>query len=282
MTGDITVRGRLLAGLRLVALVVIAAVLLLPIYWLILSSFRPAEQIFRHAGTFGIQTLVPTTLTLENYAGIMASGFPRALFNSLFVSIATVVLGVLVNSMAGFAFAVFEFPFKRAIFAAVLLSFMMPFESIVIPLYTLMRGLGWIDTYAALILPEVAGGLVIFLFRQFFAAIPKEIYEAARIDGASWWQIYWRMTLPLSGPTMATASLMMFIHQWDAFFWPLVAASSADLAVVQVAIARNMTLEQANWGALFASASAAVLVALIPFLALQRYYIRVVAVQSDR
>ena len=282
MTAELSWRIRIIALLRTTALVVIAAALLLPIYWLIMSSFRPADQIFRHAGTFGIQTLVPASLTLENYRNIFAGSFPRALFNSLFVSIATVILGVAVNSMAGFAFAVFEFPFKRALFAAVLLSFMMPFELIVIPLYTLTRGLGWTDTYAALILPEVAGGLIIFLFRQFFAGIPKEIYEAARIDGASWWQIYLRMTMPLSGPTIATASLMMFIHQWDAFFWPLVAASSADLAVVQVAIARNMTLEQANWGALFASASAAVLVALVPFLLLQRYYIRVVAVQADR
>ena len=171
----------------------------------------------------------------------------------------------------------FDFPYKRTLFTIVLLSFMMPFEAIVIPLYTLMRGLGWTDTYSALILPEVAGGLVIFLFRQFFAGIPKEIYEAARLDGATWWQVYRRMTMPLSGPTIATASLMLFIHQWDAFFWPLVAASREDLAVVQVAIARNLTLEQANWGALFASASSAVLLLMVPFLFMQSQYIRVVS-----
>lgn len=272
----------LLSLLRHAALCAVAAILLLPIYWLIMSSFRPADEIFRYSGAFGLRTLIPDALTLDNYAQIFSGAFPRSLFNSLFVAIATVTLGVFVNSMAGFAFAVFEFPFKKSLFVAVLLSFMMPFESIVIPLYTLMRGLGWTDTYAALILPEVAGGLIIFLFRQFFAAIPREIYEAARIDGASWWQIYLRMTLPLSGPTIATASLMMFIHQWDAFFWPLVATSSERLAVVQVAIARNMTLEQANWGALFASASSAVLVAAIPFALLQRYYVRTVATNADK
>jgi ABC-type glycerol-3-phosphate transport system permease component len=144
-----------------------------------------------------------------------------------------------------------------------------------------MRALGWTNTCAALIVPHMASGLVIFLFRQFLAAIPKEIYEAARVDGASWWQIYWRMTMPLSGATIATASLMMFIHQWDALFWPLIAASTPDL-VVQVVIARNMTTEQSNWGALFASASTAVLLALVPFLFLQRYYIRAVALGSER
>ncbi len=275
-------RVRALVILRYAALVLVATVLVLPVYWILMSSLRPADQIFRHAGTFGLETLVPLQLTFENFRFIFSGTFPRALFNSMFIGVATVVLGVFVNSLAGFAFAVFDFPFKRALFAVVLLSFMMPFESIVIPLYTLMRGLGWTDTYAALILPEVAGGLVIFLFRQFFAGIPKEIYEAALLDGANWWQIYWRMTMPLSGPTIATASLMLFIHQWDAFFWPLVAASREELAVVQVAIARNMTLEQANWGALFASASSAVLVAMVPFLFLQRYYIRVVATQAER
>ena len=277
-----TRRVRPLALLRYAALVLIATALVLPVYWILMSSLRPADQLFRHAGMFSLETLVPLQLTFDNFRFIFSGTFPRALFNSMFIGVATVTLGVFVNSLAGFAFAVFEFPYKRALFAVVLLSFMMPFESIVIPLYTLMRGLGWTDTYAALILPEVAGGLVIFLFRQFFAAIPKEIYEAARLDGATWWQVYRRMTMPLSGPTIATASLILFIHQWDAFFWPLVAASREELAVVQVAIARNMTLEQSNWGALFASASSAVLVAMVPFLFLQRYYIRVVATQADR
>ena len=129
-----------------------------------------------------------------------------------------------------------------------LASFMMPFESIVMPLYTLIRFLGWTDSYQALILPEVASGLSIFLFSQFFAAVPRELYEAGRIDGASWWQIYWRLVLPLSGPTIATAALMQFIQQWDAFFWPIVAASSPDKVMIQVAIARHANMETANWG----------------------------------
>ena len=272
----------LLAALRYAALILIATALLLPIYWLLMTSFRPAGDIFRHAAEFSLGTLVPGRLTLENYRIIFGGEFPRAVLNSLFVCTATVALGLFVNSLAGFAFAVFDFPLKAPLFVLVLLSFMIPFEAIVIPLYELMRWLGWVNTYAALIVPDVASGLVIFLFRQFFAGIPKEIYEAARVDGASWWQIYRRMTMPLSGPTVATASLMMFIHQWDALFWPLVAASTPDLTVVQVAIARNMTTEQSNWGALFAGASTAVLVALVPFLLLQRYYIRVVALGSER
>ncbi|MYZ48455.1 carbohydrate ABC transporter permease [Propylenella binzhouense] len=269
-------RRRLAGAARYAALTLIFVVLILPLYWFVMSSFRPVEDIFRYANDFGIRTLVPTRITLQNHIAVFRSEFTRALFNSLFVCTTTVALSVFVNSMAGFAFAVFEFRFKNVLFVLVLLSFMMPFESIVIPLYSISRALGLVNTYGALILPEAANGLVIFLFRQFFLAIPRDIYEAARVDGASWWQIYLRMTLPLSGPTVAAASLLIFIHQWDAFFWPLIAASSPELVVVQVAVARNMSVDQTNWGVLFSSASIAVAVALVPFLLLQRYYVRVV------
>jgi ABC-type glycerol-3-phosphate transport system permease component len=271
--------GRLL---RHLAPVLVATLLLLPIWWLLVSSLRPSADIFRHAAEVGLATIWPERITFEHYERAMAGDLPRAVGNSLFVALSTVALGVIVCSLAGFAFAVFEFPLRRTLFALVLLTFMMPFESIVIPLYVLIRTLGWTNTYAALILPEVASGLVVFLFRQFFAGIPKELYEAARVDGASWLAIWARLTLPLSGPVVATAALVLFIHQWDAFFWPLVAAPSAELVTIQVAVARNVTLEVANWGGLFASASTAILLALIPFLLLQRWYIRTVTLGSER
>lgn len=261
---------------RYAAMAVIAALLLLPLVWMLASSLRPADEIFRYAGQLGLHTLIPETFILDNYRAVLASDFTVAMRNSLFVSVATVALGVLVNSLAGFAFAAFEFPFKRVLFVLVLASFMMPFESIVIPLYVLIRAIGWTDTYRALILPEVANGLVIFLFRQFCAGIPKEILEAGRVDGASWLQIYARLVMPLSGPTVATAALMLFILQWDAFFWPLVAASSPDYVVVQVAIARNVSFEETEWGQLFASASLTVLIAMVPFLLFQRFYVRTI------
>jgi ABC-type glycerol-3-phosphate transport system permease component len=252
----------------------LAVATLLPMWWLLTSSLRPAGDIFRYGSQFSWRTIVPDRLTLENYAGLLDGDFPRAIGNSLFVSVTTVALALVVNSMAGFAFAAFRFPGRNVLFVLVMASFMMPFESIVIPLYALMRFLGWTDTYRALILPEVASGLSIFLFRQFFAAIPRDLYEAGRIDGASWWQIYWRLALPVSGPTLVTAALMQFVQQWDAFFWPVVVTGSPDMIMIQVAIARHANLETANWGGLFASASVSVLVAALPFLALQRYYVR--------
>jgi ABC-type glycerol-3-phosphate transport system permease component len=259
---------------RYAAMIALAVLALLPLYWLLISSVRPAGDIFRYGSGFSWYTLIPRQLTFENYAELTRGDFPLAIGNSVLVSVVTVVAALLINSMAGFAFAVFRFPGRATLFVLVLASFMMPFESIVMPLYTLIRFLGWTDSYQALILPEVASGLSIFLFSQFFSAVPRELYEAGRIDGASWWQVYWRLVLPLSGPTIATAALMQFIQQWDAFFWPIVAASSPDKVMIQVAIARHANMETANWGGLFASASVSVLVAALPFLALQRYYVQ--------
>ncbi|MCB1467255.1 MAG: carbohydrate ABC transporter permease, partial [Rhizobiaceae bacterium] len=119
-----------------------------------------------------------------------------------------------------------------------------------------------------------ANGMVIFLFRQFFASIPRDFYEAARVDGASWLYIFTRIAMPLSWPTIATSGLMLFLAQWDSFFWPVVAASAPDYAVVQVAIARNINFEQNDWGGLFASTNIAILLGTIPFLLIQRFYVR--------
>lgn len=266
------------AGLaRYAALIAIATVLLLPLIWLVLSSFRPAGEIFANSHQFTWRTFVPSVVTFENYTSLVETGFFRALANSLFVGVATMALGLLVNASAGFAFAVFEFPGRGLLLILVLASAMMPFEAIVIPLYQIIRWLGWVDSYQALILPEVANGLVIFLFRQFFVAVPREFYEAARVDGASWGRIFFKIALPLSWPVIVTGALMQFMTQWEAFFWPLVAAPSPDHTLVQIAITRNISFEETSWGRLFSSTTIACLVALVPFLAFQRVYLRNIA-----
>jgi ABC-type glycerol-3-phosphate transport system permease component len=277
-----TVRGGLAAQAgasiaRYVLLTTIAVVLLMPLAWLMLSSLRPAGEIFANSHQFTWRTFVPEVFTLENYTSLAGTGFWRALGNSLFVAVVTMLLGLMVNAAAGFAFAVFEFPGRGALLVLVLASAMMPFEAIVIPLYQIIRFFGWVDSYQALILPEVANGLVIFLFRQFFVGVPKEFYEAARVDGASWAHIFFLIALPLSWPVVVTGALMQFITQWEAFFWPLVAAPSPDHTLVQIAITRNISFEETSWGRLFSSTTIACLVALIPFLAFQRVYLRNVA-----
>lgn len=261
---------------RYALLCAIAAVILVPILWIAVSSLRPAADIFQHSPQLSWETFVPRTIVFDNYAHLFRGDFVYALTNTLFVACATVLLGILICAAAGFAFAVFDFPFKRTLFVCVIVTFMMPFEAIVIPLYVMVRAVHWNDTYFALIMPEVASGFVIFLFRQFFSKLNKELFEAARVDGASWWRVFWEVALPLSWPTVVASALMLFIHQWDAFFWPLIAATKPELTMVQVAIARYLQFEQADFGRLFAAMTLASFVAILPFMVLQRFYVRTI------
>lgn len=260
--------------LRYGLLSILAFIVVCPLAWLALASLRPQSEIFQPVSEFGWNTFIPSRLTLDNYRALLASDFPLAVKNSTFVALMTVFLGVIVNALAGFAFAAFDFRGKNLLFLLVIASFMMPFEAIVLPLYVMIRAFGWANSYQALIVPEIANGMVIFLFRQFFASIPRDFYEAARVDGASWLYIFMRIAMPLSWPTIATSGLMLFLSQWDSFFWPVVAASDPDYAVIQVAIARNINFEQSDWGGLFASTNVAVLLGTIPFLLIQRFYVR--------
>jgi ABC-type glycerol-3-phosphate transport system permease component len=231
--------------------------------------------VFQHVRPAGWRTFIPQEVTFRYFQEVFGrTRFPRALLNSLFISLTTVAAGCVINSLAGFGFAKFEFRAKTPLFVIVLMTFMMPFEAIVIPLYILVRRLGWLDTYAALIVPAIPHGLSIFLFRQFFSEFPNDLLDAARIDGAGWWTLYWRVVAPLSTPVFISAALMLFIMQWDAFFWPLVAANSTQHTVVQVEISRFIMQESTSWGRLFASVASAVCVPLVLFFGLQRYYVQ--------
>ena len=150
----------------------------------------------------------------------------------------------------------------------------MPFESIVIPLFLQVRRMGFINTYAALILPAVGNGLGIFMFKQFFEEIPNELLEAARVEGASWFKIFCQLVIPLSLPAVVTVIVMMFLFQWNALFWPLVATHSSKYEVVQVAIAAHRMTEETHWASLFSSAIAGSLPPMLLFFALQKYYVQ--------
>ena len=190
----------------------------LPLWWALTSSLRPLEDIFKYVSPFSWKALVPDRLTFEAYATIFSQkNFGTAVFNSTFVAGATVLLGLVVNGFAGYAFAVLRFPGRDALFFLIVLSFLVPFEAIAIPLYTVVRSIGWLDTYQGLIGPGVANGIVIFLFRQFFAQIPRELAEAARLEGASWFAILFRIYLPLSKPVVISAALLIFLFQWESF-----------------------------------------------------------------
>jgi multiple sugar transport system permease protein/putative chitobiose transport system permease protein len=253
----------------------VGIIFLLPLWWALVSSLRPLDDVFRYVSPFSWQALVPTQFTLSAYQAIFVQQhFGTALGNSFFVASATIVLGLLINSTAGFAFAVLRFPGRNLLFFLTVLTFLVPFEAISIPLYTVIRALGWIDTYYALIVPAVANGIVIFLFRQFFAQIPREFVDVARIDGVSWLNIYLRLYLPLSKPVIISAGLLMFLFQWEAFLWPLIVTRSANLRVIQVALASFQERQETLWNQLFGAASLAALVPMLILLPLQRFYVQ--------
>jgi len=253
----------------------VGIIFLLPLWWALVSSLRPLDDVFRYVSPFSWQALVPTQFTLSAYQDIFAQQhFGTALGNSFFVASATIVLGLLINSMAGFAFAVLRFSGRNLLFFLTVLTFLVPFEAISIPLYTVIRSLGWIDTYYALIIPAVANGIVIFLFRQFFAQIPRELVDVARIDGVSWLNVYLRLYLPLSKPVIISAGLLMFLFQWEAFLWPLIVTRSANLRVIQVALASFQEKQETLWNQLFGAASLAALVPMLILLPLQRFYVQ--------
>lgn len=260
----------LLYGLMLL----LVAVVLVPLWWIAASSFTTRETVWANALPFSWRALWPQEFTLAAYRTIFDRGYGQAVANTLFVGMTTVVLTLGVAASAGFAFARFEFKGKGLLWGLVLVSLMVPWEATVIPAYSLINGIGWTNTWLALIVPAIANGTAIFLFRQFFAEIPQDLLDAARVDGASWPRVLVNIVLPLAKPVTITAAILIFLAQWNAFFWPMLVAPAADFRVVQVAVSiLGVNQELTNWDQLFAAATIAALVPLLLVLPLQRFYI---------
>ena len=245
---------------------------ILPFWWGLAASFKDNTTIFNDLKPFSFNSLIPGT-SLNSYIDIFENNFGRAIFNTLVVSIASVAGGIIINSMAGFAFAQFRFKGDNILFVFILLSFAVPADAIAIPLFKMIRQIGWFDTYYALIIPMLSNGLIIFLFRQFFLGIPKELIEASRVDGLSWFGVYWKICMPLARPITLGASLLLFVFQWESFLWPLIAAPSQELNLIQVALARFSTDFAANWSQQFAASTIAGLLPLIFIYMFQKQFV---------
>lgn len=258
--------------------IALSLLFVVPLLWALVSSLRPVDDIFQYTRPFSVKALYPTDFTFEAYTTIfLEKGYGFAILNTFFVSLMTVIGGIIVAACAGFAFAKFDFPGKGVLFVATVITFMVPFEAIAIPLYDLTQQLGWLDTYWALIVPGVANGISIFLFRQFFAEIPRELVDAARLDGAGSLRILVQIFLPLSKPVLIGASLLLFLFQWESFLWPLIAVRSEQYKVVQVALSDFQLQYQTLWNELFAASLVAAIIPLLLLLPFQRYYVQSVA-----
>lgn len=258
----------------IVLLVLLAAISVFPLLWAIASSLRPDTEIYQYALPFQWHTFVPVEFTIDAYKSLFTDfNFQRPIINTLIVSLLTVLFSCTVNSIAAFGFTFFKFKGKKILYALVLVSFMVPFESIAIPLYKVVYQFNWVNTIWGLVVPGIADGLVLFLFVQFFSSIPEGMFEAARIDGANWLQIYWRILLPMSKPVLITAALMVFINQWNSFLWPLLVAHGRDIRLIQVALS-DFTAEHVTlWSCLYAASVVSALIPLLLFLPFQKYYV---------
>lgn len=255
-------------------LAAIAILVLVPLEWVVASSFTTRETVWKNVLPFNWRALLPEQFTLNGYRQIFAAGFGRTMVNTFVLGIVTVVLSLTVGALAGFAFARFQFRGKNVLWVITLLSFMVPYEATVIPAYTLVNDLGWINSWQALIVPAIANGTVIFLFRQFFAEIPQDLIDAGRVDGATWPRVLAGIVLPLTRPVLVTSAIIVFLAQWNSYFWPMLVAPDAKYRVVQVAVNILGVDQQTNyWDRLFAATTIAVVVPLVLVVPLQRYYV---------
>lgn len=221
---------------RMVTLVVLFAAFtfawMLPAFWSLATSFRPEAEIQRD-----LVSLIPVPFTLEHYERILGDGLvPRWFLNSIVVASARTVIQIAFCSLAAFAFARIPFRGKRPLYLLVLLGLMVPFEAILIPTYLLMADLRLHNTWAALVAPDIASPLALFLLTQFFQEIPHELDEAAYMDGATRFDVYRRIILPLSVPILATLAIFTFLGTWNEYLWPLVSSTDRESLTVTIGL----------------------------------------------
>ena len=256
-------------------LIVVFAIVVIPLLWAVASSFSQNDLIFKNVFPFSWKAFFPQQLTLDAYKTLFTQkGFGLALLNTSILSLATVLVSGIINLIAGFAFATFNFKGKNLLFALVMFSFMVPIEVTIIPQYIQMKNLGWLNTWQGLLIPGFANSMVIFLFRQFFADFPKDLIEAARVDGASWLKILISIIVPLSKPVLIGAAIMLFTSSWNSFFWPLVVAPDPKFRVIQVAISLTVQQTKILWNQMFAGSLLAAIFPILIVLPLQKYYVQ--------
>lgn len=259
-------------------LTIIAIIALFPLLYIIFASFRTNNEIFEYALPFTWKTLIPQSWTLSNYTAIFQEfHFGLALRNTIIVVVVLVPLSMFVSALGGFTFAFFDFKGKSILFAFCLVSFMVPTDSIALPLYNLISKMDLVNSYWSLIFPSAASGLAMFLFTQFFKDIPRSLLEAARIDGASWLQIFMNIVLPLSVPVSITAGLMVFVNEWNNFFWPLLATRTEEVRTIQVALSYFSDENEVYFSYIFAASAISAIVPILLFLPLQKYFVQGIA-----
>lgn len=244
--------------------------MLFPFAWMILGAFKPGAELQRPIPSF-----FPEHITIENFLKIFTLfPFGRFIFNSLFVTAITVLLILFTSSLLGYIFAKIDFPGSKILFLLILSSMIVPFEVRVIPMFLVIKELNWQDTYQALIIPFVIDAFGIYLFKEFIYSIPKDYIDAARIDGASEWAIYYRIILPLTTPVLSALAIFSFVYVWDQLIWPLVAVSSTAMKTLPLGMVLFSNQRGAIYNLVFAAGTLSVVPPLIVFVIFQKKIIK--------
>ncbi|TFB74205.1 carbohydrate ABC transporter permease [Cryobacterium glaciale] len=248
-------------------LVVAVAIMILPLVWMFLAGFKERDEIY----TVPIQWL-PEAYDLSNYAAALAAvPFGSFFLNSTITTVIGAGLKMLLGLTTAYAVVFLEFPFKKFVFGLVIFALLVPQQIVMIPNFTLVASLGWINTYQGIIVPGLASAFGTFLFRQHFLTLPISILEAAALDGASHWTRLWRFIVPISAPTIAAVALVSIVSEWNEYLWPLLVVDRSDMMTLPVGL---MLLQNndgvTNWGVLMAGTVLVTVPVLIAFFALQK------------
>jgi multiple sugar transport system permease protein len=250
-----------------------AALFLAPVVWMLVMSLETEQEIFQP-----IPHWWPHHATLVNYRELLKRGAEapvgRWFLNSVVVAGTATACNLLLSSMAAYAFARLTFRGRDLLFFVILGTLIIPGQVTIIPVFIILQGLGWFDTYLALIVPGLAGAFGIFLLRQFFLTIPREIEEAALIDGCGHGSIYWRIVLPLAKPALATLAIFTFLGAWNDFLLPLIATSDVNMRTLPVGLTIFLGRYSMEYGLVMACAAVATAPVLLAFLAFQRHIVR--------
>lgn len=262
-----------LGGLKALLLAIAVALTIIPFVWMVSGSFRTEADLFDAPGS-----LLPSQWSLDGYRRIWQElPFLRMVANTFIFAGVTTILLLLFDSMCAYALARLEFPGRRIMFIVVVATLMVPFQVTLIPVFVELFHFGWLDTYQGLIVPRATSAFGIFMLRQFFLTIPKELDEAARIDGASHFRIYWQIILPLAKPALATLAVLHFMNLWNDLLWPLVVTSRTEMRTLPAGLTLFGGQHVTDHAVLLAGATISMVPIALAFFFAQRYFIQGVA-----
>ncbi len=253
-------------------LIVGCIIMAIPFFWMVISSLKSPNEIWSYPPVF-----IPSKVQWSNYVEAWnALPFDRFFINTLIVTVSVTIGQLFTCSLGGYAFARLNFPGKNKIFLGYLATLMIPFPVLMIPLFIIMKSMGWVDTLIGLVAPGLFSAWGTFLMRQFMLGIPRDLEDAAKIEGCSYWGIYWRIILPLCKPVLATLGIFTFLGTWNDFLWPLIMINTVSKKTLPLGLVmfQARIAAETPWHLIMAASCFTVLPVLILFILGQKYYVR--------